>query len=46
MNMIAMVDRIEGDFAVLLVGSDEVQVDVSLELLPYTYKGAVFYVVT
>lgn len=41
MRLTAVVDRFEGDTAVLLVGPDELKVDWPLELLPYVYEGAV-----
>lgn len=41
MRVTAVVDRIEGDMAVLLVGPDDHKIDMPLDLLPYVYEGAV-----
>lgn len=41
MRVTAVVDRIEGDMAVLLVGPNDHRVDMPLDLLPYVYEGAV-----
>lgn len=41
MRYTAVVDRIEGDIAVLLVGPNDRKVDMPLDLLPYVYEGAV-----
>lgn len=41
MRYTAVVDRIEGDIAVLLVGPDDHKVNMPLDLLPYVYEGAV-----
>lgn len=39
--MIAVVDRIEGDMAVLLVGPSELKVNFPVSLLPPIHEGAV-----
>lgn len=41
MRVTAVVDRIEGDIAVLLVGPDDHKIDMPVSLLPYVYEGAV-----
>jgi len=41
MKFTAVIDRVEGDFAVLLLGSEQVEVSFPLAFLPSPHEGAV-----